>query len=81
MNHPLSAGTGDLRSLARDRVVPEQSDVVPDVLRSFLDGAVSFPHDWWPAIQWSLGLKGVYGDRMQRNCETIAKRLNIVCCG
>lgn len=67
--------TTDVITLARTHEIPKDIDnqfggaVIP--MKSFLKGAYSFPLDWWIAIQWSLGMEGVYGPDMQRRCQQI----------
>lgn len=68
----------DLLHLAAQRTLPDISSPAVAIPHAFLKGAYSFPHDWWLAIQWSLGLQGVYGDHMQRKCRTIAARLDLL---
>jgi len=53
-----------------------QEAVTDTPLASAISGAYSFPHDWWLAIHWSLGMWGYYGDYMQSNCEEAADRLS-----
>ena len=45
---------------------------------AFVEGAYSFPHDWWLAIHWALGLQGVYGAEMQRTCQRIGRDVDSV---
>lgn len=45
---------------------------------SFAHGAYSFPQDWWLSIHWVLGMQGVYGERMQRNCQDLSTRLYVM---
>ena len=43
----------------RERV---QEVAAESPIASAISGAYSFPHDWWLAIHWSLGMWGYYGD-------------------
>lgn len=53
--------------------LPEDSFLTDNTILSpiisFAQGAYSFPYDWWLAIHWVLGMQGLYGERMQRNCH------------
>lgn len=45
---------------------------------SFVSAAYSFPHDWWLAIHWILGLQGLYGSLVKENSLRIARDLDTV---
>jgi len=59
----------------RERV---QEVAAESPIASAISGAYSFPHDWWLAIHWSLGMWGYYGDYMQSKAEEAGRRLETV---
>lgn len=65
-----------LVSLANQKQVPRGYTLTNNPLFDFLKGAYSFPHDWWLAIHWSLGMQGLYGAGMQRRCIRIGQRVD-----
>lgn len=65
--------TTNIVALARTKEIPKDT---PSPISSFLKGAYSFPVDWWIAIQWSLGIQGVYGSDMQRKCQRIGNHVD-----
>lgn len=65
---------------AESRTLPDQSHWASSLglAQDFARGAYSAPHDWWLAIQWSLGIQGVYGDKMRSQCEEVGRRLDLL---
>jgi len=42
---------------------------------AFAKGAYSFPRDWWVAIHWSNGMRGLYGQKKKQQAERIGRDL------
>jgi len=68
----------EFRRRAEDRSQKTVDLLSNNPIVSFVEGAYSFPHDWWLAIHWALGLQGVYGERMERTCERIGRDVDTV---
>lgn len=74
----VPATESDLLRLADNRAIPEEGLARNNPITAMLRGAYSFPHDWWLAIHWSLGLRGAYGGHMQNKCRQVADQMDVL---